>query len=77
MNDGEASRETTGLPTNFGDLVFEESLRRARRKTPAQHLETLCASLRDAQQRGLIPKRDRAAHEKQLLWSIQRTFSAN
>ena len=59
----------------FGALVFDETVRRALRKTPQQRLDMLCASLRDAQQRGLIPKRDRAAHEKRLLCLIQRASS--
>lgn len=59
----------------FGNLVFEETIRRALRKTPQEHLDMLSASLRDAEKRGLIPKRDRAAHEKRLLWLIQRESS--
>jgi hypothetical protein len=61
--------------SDFGTLVFEETVRRSLRKTPQEHLETLCASLRDAEARGMIPKRDRAAHEKRLLWLIQRKSS--
>jgi hypothetical protein len=61
--------------TEFGALVLEETIRRALRKTPQERLETLCASLRDAEKRGLIPKRDRAAHEKRLLWLTQRELS--
>ena len=59
----------------FGKLVFNETLRRALRKTPQERLEMLCASLRDAEQRGMIPKRDRAAHERKLLWLIQHASS--
>jgi hypothetical protein len=62
---------------NFGDLVFEETIRRALRKTPEQRLDTLRAAVRDAEQRGLVPKRDRAAHEKKLLCLIQQTSSRN
>ena len=62
---------------SFGDLVFQESLRRALRKTPQQRFDMLRAALRDAEKRGLIPKRDRAAHEKKLLWLIQRASSSN
>lgn len=59
----------------FGALVFEETIRRSLRKTPQQRLDQLVASLRDAETRGMIPKRDRAAHEKRLLWLIQHTSS--
>jgi hypothetical protein len=37
----------------------------------------LRAALRHAEKRGLIPKRDRAAHEKRLLWLIQGQSSSN
>lgn len=57
---------------DFGALVREETIRRALRQTPEARLDMLRASLRDAEQRGMIPKRDRAAHEKRLLWLIQR-----
>jgi hypothetical protein len=60
----------------FGALVRDEDLRRTLRKTPEERLEMLCASLRDAQSRGMIPKRDRSAHEKKLLWLIQPSSSA-
>jgi hypothetical protein len=60
----------------FGALVRDEDLRRNLRKTPEQRLEGLCASLRDAEKRGMIPKRDRSAHEKKLLWLIQPSSSA-
>jgi hypothetical protein len=59
----------------FGALVFEETIRRSLRRTPQMRLEMLRASLRDAEKRGMIPKRDRAAHEKRLLWLIQRASS--
>jgi hypothetical protein len=62
---------------SFGALVFEETIRRNERKTPKQRLDMLCASLRDAEKRGMIPKRDRAAHERRLLWLIQRASSKN
>ena len=61
--------------SSFGNLVFDETVRRSLRKSPQEHLEMLCASLRDAEKRGMIPKRDRAAHEKRLLWLIQRASS--
>lgn len=64
-------------PNNFGDLVTDENIRRALRQTPQARLDMLRASLRDAEKRGLIPKRDRSAHEKQLLWLIQRSSSSN
>ncbi len=64
-----AGRE--GLPeSEFGTLVFDETIRRALRQTPQARLEMLRASLRDAEKRGMIPKRDRAAHEKRLLKAI-------
>jgi hypothetical protein len=63
------------VESSFGALVFDETVRRALRKTPQERLDVLCASLRDAEQRGLIPRRDRAAHEKRLLWLIQRSSS--
>lgn len=69
----EKSKQSTDQ--DFGALVFEETIRRSLRKTPQERLEMLCASLRDAEQRGLIPKRDRAEHEKRLLWLIQRASS--
>jgi hypothetical protein len=61
----------SGRSNDFGALVFEETIRRSLRKTPAEHLEMLRASLRDAEKRGVIPKRDRAAHEKRLLAIIE------
>jgi hypothetical protein len=60
---------------SFGALVFQETLRRSLRKTPQERLEMLCASLRDAEMRGMIPRRDRREHEKQLLWLIQHASS--
>lgn len=57
--------------TEFGALVFDETIRRSRRQTPQMRLDLLRASLRDAGERGMIPKRDRAEHEKRLLWLIQ------
>ena len=69
MNAAQGNRE------EFGSLVLDETIRRSLRKTPQQRLEMLRASLRDADRRGMIPKRDRAAHEKRLLWLIQRASS--
>jgi hypothetical protein len=63
--------------TDFGDMVSRENLRRALRQTPQERLDMLCAALSDAEQRGMIPKRDRAAHEQRLLWLIQRKSSSN
>ena len=63
--------------TGFGALVFDETIRRSLRQTPQARLDMLRASLRDAARRGLIPKRDRSAHEKRLLWLIQRSSSGN
>jgi hypothetical protein len=60
---------------DFGALVFDETIRRSLRQSPQTRLEMLCAALRDAEARGMIPKRDRAAHEKRLLWLIQRASS--
>jgi hypothetical protein len=59
------------MDTDFGALVFKETVRRSLRKTPEGRLEMLCASLQDAERRGLIPKRDRAAHEKRFLAIIE------
>lgn len=61
--------------TEFGELVSQETIRRALRQSPQMRLDMLRASLRDAEKRGMIPKRDRAAHEKRLLWLIQRASS--
>jgi hypothetical protein len=72
---GEAGAKKNGNDAGFGMLVLEETIRRALRKTPQERLHMLCASLRDAEKRGLIPKRDRAEHEKRLLWLIQRESS--
>lgn len=70
--------ETAENQTNgFGALVFDETIRRSLRQTPQERLDMLVASLQDAEQRGMIPRRDRVAHEKRLLWLIQRTSSAN
>ena len=60
---------------DFGTLVFDETIRRALRKTPQERLEMLRASLRDAEARGMIPTRNRAEHEKRLLWLIQHASS--
>jgi hypothetical protein len=70
----ESSADPSGA---FGDLVFSETIRRALRQTPQARLDMLRASLRDAEQRGMIPPRDRSAHEKHLLWLIQRSSSNN
>ena len=63
--------------SSFGELVFKETIRRAMRQTPQARLDMLRASLRAAEKRGMIPKRDRAAHEKHLLWLIHRASSSN
>ena len=57
--------------SEFGALVFDETIRRIRRQSPQIRLDLLRAALRDAEARQMIPKRDRAAHEKRLLWLIQ------
>ena len=57
--------------TEFGALVFDETIRRSGRQSPQMRLDLLRAALRDAEARQMIPKRDRAAHEKRLLWLIQ------
>jgi hypothetical protein len=72
-----AMNEGVQRDEKFGDLVFAETVRRALRQTPQQRLDMLRAALRDAEKRGLIPKRDRAAHERKLLWLIQRESSSS
>ena len=61
--------------SGFGNLVFDETIRRSLRQSPQARLDMLCASLRDAEKRGMIPHRNRAEHERQLKWSIQRASS--
>lgn len=61
----------------FGELVFRETVRRSLRQSPEARLAMLRASLRDAERRGMIPKRDRAAHEERLLWLIRGASSRN
>jgi hypothetical protein len=66
-----AQANESAAAEEFGALVFDETVRRSLRKTPQQRLETLRASLRDAEKRGMIPKRNRAEHEKRLLAIIR------
>lgn len=71
VSDAAKKNSDPSAAIDFGALVHEETIRRALRKTPQERLDSLSAALRDAEQRGMIPKRDRAAHERKLLWLIQ------
>ena len=72
-----AEANKTAAEEALSALVFDETVRRALRKTPQERFDSLRAALRHAEKRGLIPKRDRAAHEKRLLWLIQGQSSSN
>ena len=61
--------------TGFGGLVFDETIRRSLRQSPQARLDMLRAALRDAEKRGIIPIRNRSAHERHLQWLIQRSSS--
>lgn len=65
------------VESDFSALVRKETIRRALRQTPQERFDMLRAALRDAEKRGMIPKRDRAEHERRLLWSIQPASSEN
>ncbi|MBI5178036.1 MAG: hypothetical protein HZA04_02090 [Nitrospinae bacterium] len=61
-----------GKPT----LVDEETIRRNLRKTPEERLDTLVASLREAEKLGLLPEReDRKKKEERLNCSIRKLLS--
>jgi hypothetical protein len=57
------------------NLHFDETIRRNLRKTPEQRFETLMASLREAEARGLWPRVDRKAKEQRILCSIRERSS--
>lgn len=58
-------------PEWFGKLVFDETVRRNRRKTPAERVETLIGTVREAARRGALPQANRRLKEQRLLCSIR------
>ena len=68
-------RANRASETGFGGLVFDETVRRSLRQSPQARFDMLRASLRDAEKRGMIPPRNRAAHESHLKWLIQHASS--